>query len=163
MNSIIIKGRLTRDPEMRTTQSGKSVTDFSVAVDRRIQKDKTDFFDVTAWEKTGEFVNKYFRKGKEILVQGEMQRREYTDKSGNKRYAWNLIAQNVEFCGSKSDDQTSPAQAARTVPSGQSYPAAGAAPNIGADEARRQRPACTSGPNNSNFEEVPSDDDDLPF
>lgn len=140
MNSIHIKGRLTRDPESRSTTSGKSVTSFSVAVNRRFQRDKADFFNVVAWEKTGEFVEKYFHKGQEIVVEGEMQNREYTDRDGNKRIAWELIAGNVEFCGNKSDS---------TDNAGRSYqPATGPAPNIN--------------PEPGDFQEIPTDDD-LPF
>ncbi|WP_101698519.1 single-stranded DNA-binding protein [Clostridium minihomine] len=140
MNSIHIKGRLTRDPETRHTDSGKSVTNFSVAVNRRFNRDKADFFNVTAWEKTGEFVEKYFRKGSEIIVEGEMQSREYTDRDGNKRIAWELITSNVEFCGSKSDSAEN---------AGRSYqPATGPVPDIN--------------PSPGDFEEIPTDDD-LPF
>lgn len=148
MNSISIKGRLTRDPETRNTQTGKSVTNFSVAVDRRFQKDKTDFFNVTAWEKTGEFVSKYFHKGQEIIVQGEMQSRDYTDKEGNKRNAWDLITSNVEFCGSKADSQGN---------SGGTYrPTTGPAPDVSADD-----PAPAAIQPSENFQQVA--DDDLPF
>ncbi len=150
MNAIIIKGRLTRDPEMRNTQAGKSVTNFSVAVDRRFQKDKADFFNVTAWGKTGEFVNKYFHKGQEIAIEGEMQSRDYTDRDGNKRNAWDLIASNVEFCGSKADNQGS---------AGGAYHSAGPAPDVSADDSK---PANSSGNKSDDFQEVPPDDD-LPF
>lgn len=149
MNTIVIKGRLTRDPEIRNTQTGKSVTNFSVAVNRRFQKDKADFFNVTAWEKTGEFVSKYFHKGQEIAVQGEMQSRDYTDRDGNKRNAWDLIASNVEFCGNKADNQSS---------AGGSYQPASGSPDVNSDGAA---PAYAAG-NTGNFEEIPSDDD-LPF
>lgn len=152
MNVIVIKGRLTRDPETRQTDSGKSVTNFGVAVNRRFQKDKADFFNVTAWEKTGEFVGKYFSKGQEIVVQGEMQSRDYTDKSGNKRIAWDLIASNVEFSGSKQDGQNS----------GGSYKSASAPPNVNlGEQAKPSAAQYASGPSN-NFQEIPADDD-LPF
>lgn len=105
MNKIIIKGRLTRNPEMKQTNSGKSVANFSVAVNRRFDKEKTDFFECTAWEKTGEFVSKYFAKGQEILVEGRMESNHYEDKSGNKRTSWSIIVEQVDFCGSKSDNQ----------------------------------------------------------
>ncbi|TQI68976.1 single-stranded DNA-binding protein [Clostridium sp. KNHs216] len=147
MNTIIIKGRLVRDPEMRHTDSGKSVTNFSVAVNRRFQKDKADFFNVTAWEKTGEFVDKYFHKGQEIAVQGEMQSREYTDRDGNKRTAWDVIASNVEFCGSKSDSEGN---------SGGSYQPVTHAPDIPPDA-----PQYAKG-DTGDFEQMPIDDD-LPF
>ena len=102
MNCIIIKGRLTADPELRRTQSDTAVCTVNVAVDRPYSKDKeTDFFSVVFWRQTAEFVSKYFTKGQEILVQGEMQSRHYTDKEDNKRIAWEIKADRVEFCGSK--------------------------------------------------------------
>lgn len=105
MNNIIIKGRISKDIELRTTQTGKEVAGFSVAVNRRFDKDNTDFFDIVAWGKTGVFVNTYFRKGQEILIQGSMQCRKWQDTEGHNRYSWELIADNVEFCGSKSEGQ----------------------------------------------------------
>lgn len=106
MNSIVIKGRLSKDVELRSTQTGKEVASFSVAVNRRFDKENTaDFFDIVAWGKTGVFVNTYFKKGQEILIQGTMQCRKWQDKEGNNRYSWELIADNVEFCGSKGDGQ----------------------------------------------------------
>lgn len=104
MNSIHIKGRLTRDPDFKTLDSGKSVVTFSVAVNRRYQKDVSDFFTVTAWEKTVELINKFFVKGQEIIVEGEMQSRGYTDRDSNKRTAWEIRLENFDFCGSKSDN-----------------------------------------------------------
>ena len=101
MNIIAIKGRLTKTPELRTTTSGKNVCTCSVAVDRF--GDKTDFFTVVFWEKTAEFVSRYFEKGKEIIVTGEMQSREYTDKNGVDRTAWEIGNARAEFCGSVRD------------------------------------------------------------
>ncbi len=102
MNSIIIKGRLTKDPEMHSTQSGVAMCTVNVAVDRPYSKEKeTDFFTVVFWRQAAEFVAKYFTKGKEILVQGEMQSRKYEDKNGNNRIAWEIKADRVEFCGNK--------------------------------------------------------------
>lgn len=106
MNNIIIKGRISKDIELRTTQTGKEVAGFSVAVNRRFDKDNTDFFDVVAWGKTGVFVNTYFRKGQEILIQGSMQCRKWQDKEDNNRYSWELVAEQVDFCGSKSEKST---------------------------------------------------------
>lgn len=115
MNCIIIKGRLTADPELRHTQSDTAVCTVNVAVDRPYSKDKeTDFFSVVFWRQTAEFVSKYFTKGQEILVQGEMQSRHYTDKDDNKRIAWEIKADRVEFCGNKgqnSEDSEAPAPA----------------------------------------------------
>jgi single-strand DNA-binding protein len=96
-------GRLTADPELRQTQSGVSVTKFTVAVDRRYQQgeDKVaDFINVTAWRGTAEFVSKYFKKGSMIAVQGSIQTGSY-EKDGVKHYTFELVADNVSFCGSK--------------------------------------------------------------
>ena len=99
MNRIIIKGRIAREIEVRQTQTGKSVGSFSVAVDKGFGENKSaDFFRVQAWEKTADFVAKYFSKGKEILIEGRMESREY-EKDGQKNLVWELIAERVEFCG----------------------------------------------------------------
>ena len=107
LNSIIIMGRLTADPELRTTSSGLSVTSFSVAVDRNFvragEEKKTDFLNVVAWRQQADFVTRYFRKGSMIAVQGTLQTRNYEDKSGNKRVAYEIVAEQVSFCGSKSE------------------------------------------------------------
>lgn len=109
MNSIIIKGRLTADPELKYTQSNTAVTSFSVAVNRRFVQEgqqDTDFFNVTAWSKTAEFITKYFKKGQEILIQGRLQQRSWETESGEKRYAVDIVAEQVEFCGSKKDNSS---------------------------------------------------------
>lgn len=109
MNSIIIKGRLTADPELKYTQSNTAVTSFSVAVNRRFAQEgqqDTDFFNVTAWSKTAEFITKYFTKGQEILIQGRLQQRSWETESGEKRYAVDIVAEQVEFCGSKKDNSS---------------------------------------------------------
>lgn len=107
LNSIIIMGRITADPELRTTSSGLSVTTFTVAVDRGYarpgEEKKTDFIPVVAWRSTADFVTKYFRKGSMIAVQGSLQTRNYEDKSGNKRVAYEIVADQVSFCGSKAE------------------------------------------------------------
>ena len=102
INCVILMGRLTHDPEMRTTQAGTSVTSFSLAVERDFAKDgekQTDFIDVVAWGKTAEFVCRYFAKGHMIAVQGRLQARMYTDKEGNKRKAVEVTAEKVSFTG----------------------------------------------------------------
>ena len=100
MNNITITGRLVKDPELRTSASGLSVCSFSVAVDRPMAKEKAvDYFDCVAFRKSAEFVNKYFFKGKPILIQGHMQSRDWQDRNGNKRRSWELICENIEFCG----------------------------------------------------------------
>lgn len=107
LNHITIMGRLTRDPELRYTQSGVAVASFTVAVDRDSQpKDggekQTDFINVSAWRSTGEFVSKYFSKGSMIVVAGRLQMRDWTDRDGNKRTSAEIVADNVYFGGSKS-------------------------------------------------------------
>ena len=110
LNSIIVMGRLTADPELRSTSSGLSVTSFTVAVDRGYartgEERKTDFIPVVAWRQTADFVSKYFRKGSMIAVQGSLQSRSYEDKNENKRVAYEIIADQVSFCGSKAESGT---------------------------------------------------------
>lgn len=101
MNTISIIGRLTADPELRKTQSGIPVASFTLAVDRPRVKDTTDFFSCVAWRQTGEFVSQYFTKGRKMGVTGSMQSRRYEDKDGNKRTAWELVVDQVDFCDSK--------------------------------------------------------------
>lgn len=106
LNTITIHGRLTADPELRQTQSGVSVCNFTVAVDRSYSKgeDKiTDFFTVVCWRGLADMVSKYFGKGKEIIVWGEMQSRRWQDNDGNNRISWEIQANGVDFCGSKGD------------------------------------------------------------
>ena len=108
LNKIFIMGRLTRDPELRRTQTGTPVASFSLAVDRDF-KDKstgertTDFIDVVAWRQTGEFVSRYFTKGRMAVVEGRLQMRDWTDKDGNKRRTAEVVAENVYFGDSKRD------------------------------------------------------------
>lgn len=102
-SKTIFVGNLTRDPEMRVTQTGKSVCSFSVAVKRRRQ-DVTDFHDCVAWEKTADAICKHFHKGKEILVEGELQRRSY-EKDGQKRWVTELVVDTFSFVGRKGDDE----------------------------------------------------------
>ena len=109
-------GRLTADPELRTTTSGLSVTSFTVAVDRNYKSGderQTDFINCVAWRATADFVTRYFRKGQMIAVQGSLQVRNYEDKNGNKRTAYDVVADNVSFCGSKSESGNNTYAAAR--------------------------------------------------
>ena len=105
LNKIFIMGRLTRDPELRRTQSGTAVTSFSLAVDRDFKSQsgekETDFIDVVAWRSTAEFVAKYFAKGRMAVVEGRLQMRDWTDRDGNKRRSAEVIADNVYFGDSK--------------------------------------------------------------
>ena len=105
LNKIIIMGRLTRDPELRRTGSGTSVTSFSLACDRDFKSQsgekETDFIEVVAWKNTAEFVSKYFSKGRMAVVEGRLQIRDWTDKAGNKRTTAEVVADNVYFADSK--------------------------------------------------------------
>lgn len=105
INQVILMGRLTRDPETRTTPSGKTVTSFSLAVDRQGQDDQADFFDVTAWEKTGELVAQYLTKGRRALVQGRLRQDSWDDKeTGKKRTRVEVVAFDVTFLDGPSGD-----------------------------------------------------------
>ena len=107
LNHITIHGRLTADPELKQTQSGVSVCNFTVAVDRSYksgEEKQTDFFTVVCWRGLADMVSKYFVKSKEILVSGEMQSRKWQDNEGNNRISWEVMANAVDFCGSKSDN-----------------------------------------------------------
>ncbi len=112
LNHIVIMGRLTRDLELRRTQSGTAVTSFSIACDRDF-KDKdsgerqTDFIDVVAWRTTAEYVCKYFSKGRMAVVEGRLQIRDWTDKDGGKRKSAEILANSVYFGDSKQDNQKS--------------------------------------------------------
>lgn len=102
MNKVILKGRLTANPELKKTPNDISVTTFTVAVNRRFDREKADFINCEAWRNTAEFVSKYFAKGKEILVIGEL----HIDKSerdGSAVYFTKVVADEVEFCGNKAD------------------------------------------------------------
>lgn len=103
MNTCVLMGRLTRDPEKRYTANNTPVTSFAIAVDRF--KEGTDFFDITAWRETGEFVSKWFSKGDMICVRGRIQNRDWTDKNGNARRSTEIVAEEVSFCGGKKPDQ----------------------------------------------------------
>ena len=109
LNSVVLMGRLTADPEVRTTQSGIAVTKFCIAVDRKYQQSKekkeADFIDIVAWRGTAEFVGKYFRKGNLIAIKGELQTSTYTDKDGKNRKSTEVLASDVSFCESKGSSQ----------------------------------------------------------
>ena len=107
LNRIIVMGRITRDPELRRTNSGTAVASFTVAVDRDFKSQsgekETDFIDVVAWRNTAEFVSKYFSKGRMAVVEGRLQLRDWTDKDGNKRRSAEIVADSVYFGDSKRD------------------------------------------------------------
>lgn len=104
MNNVSLIGRLTADPELKHTQSGTACTRFSVAVDRRVkqgEEKQTDFITVVAWQQRAEFICKYFSKGQKIALTGSIRTGSYTDRDGNKRNTFEVWAENVEFCETK--------------------------------------------------------------
>ncbi len=131
LNKIVIMGRLVRDPEKRITQSGVSVCNFTLAVDRDYtngDQKETDFIDCVAWRNSGDFVAKYFSKGRMAVVAGRLQIRKYTDKEGNNRTAAEIVADNVYFGDSKKDVQAATVSGeAPTAPSPAPAPSAFAA------------------------------------
>ena len=156
INTVILMGRLVRDPEIRTTTSGKSVCSFSLAVERDFQRseEKTaDYFDCVAWGNTAEFVGKYFHKGRMIALQGRLQARTYKDREGNNRKAVEVTAEKVSFTG-----EPKKAENAAEEPGIEGYVPAG----------KQRAPVANSADNSQgsmpddDFRELPSDDD-LPF
>ncbi|MCB6572379.1 single-stranded DNA-binding protein [Eubacterium limosum] len=106
MNKVILVGRLARDPELRTTGSGKSVATFSLAVDRRYKAEgqpTADFFNVVAWGKPAETICQYLGKGRQIAMTGRLQTRDYKAQDGTKRYATEVVLEEFDFIGSKND------------------------------------------------------------
>lgn len=111
INNVTLMGRLTADPELRTTTGGNSVTSFTVAVDRNYKNGderQADFINCVAWRGTADFVSTYFKKGQMIALQGRIETRNYEDKNGNKRTAVEVIADNVSFCGGKVEQKEEP-------------------------------------------------------
>ena len=103
LNKVILLGRLTKTPELKTTPSQKTVTTFTLAVDRKYQKDTTDFINCVAWEKTAEFISRYFNKGSLIAVDGELQTRTYTTSEGQNRTVTEVRVDNAYFTGEKAE------------------------------------------------------------
>lgn len=115
INQVILMGRLTRDPEQRTTTTGKTIANFSIAVDRGGQDDQADFFNVTAWEKLGELVMQYLAKGRRVLVQGRLRQDTWDDKeTGKKQSRIEVVATDVTFLDGPNDGNSggSPARSA---------------------------------------------------
>jgi len=167
LNHITIMGRLTRDPELRRTGSGIAVASFTLAVDRDFAprdggERETDFIDCVAWRQTGEFVSKYFTKGRMAVVSGRLQIRGWTDKDGNKRRTAEVIADNVYFGDSKREGDGGSASYAGNSYGGNAYGSApapaygGAAPAYGGYSAPASAPA-------SDFAMLDDDDAQLPF
>ena len=135
MNSIILLGRTTSSIELKQTQAGKSVASFTLAVKRPFTKDTTDFHTIVAWDKQAELISKYVNKGDQVCIRGYLTTRTWTDNQGNKRYATDVVADEVSFVGNKESNTESKPQPYMPT-------------------------AYTS--NNQNFEEIPSEEG-LPF
>ena len=149
LNRIVLMGRLTRDPELRRTQSGTAVTSFSIACDRDFKSQggekETDFIDIVAWRGTAEFVSKYFTKGRMAIVEGRLQIRDWTDNNGGKRRSAEVVADNIYFGDSKRDSAPGDYGAP---------PAYGAPVGRGAPAPMESR---------SDFAEIGEEDGELPF
>ena len=161
LNHITIMGRLTRDPELRRTGSGIAVASFSLAVDRDYSprdggERETDFIDCVAWRQTGEFVSKYFTKGRMAVVSGRLQIRSWTDKDGNKRRTAEVVADNVYFGDSKRDNNDGGNAYGNNNYGGNAYNAPAPAPSFGGYSAPAAAPA-------SDFAMLEDDDAQLPF
>ena len=160
LNHIVIMGRLTRDPELRYTQSQVPVASFTVAVDRDFGgrdggEKQTDFIDCSAWRQTGEFVSKYFRKGSMIVVSGRLQSRKWQDRDGNNRTNWEISADNVYFGESRRRDDDN-----RDSFGGNNY----SANNYGGNRYDSNRGASAPAPaHNGPFADLGDDDGELPF
>ena len=118
-NLVVLTGRLTADPEIKTTTNGTSVTSFSIAVNRRYrsgEKPQTDFINIVAWRQNAEFISKYFKKGNMIGIEGSIQTRKYTDKNGNNRQAFEVVVNNAQFVESKRDSAPAGAPADASAP-----------------------------------------------
>ena len=143
-NKVILIGNMTADPELKQTQGGLSVCSFSIAVNRRFKNEgqqDCDFITIVAWRQQAEFVCRYFRKGQPILICGQLQTRTWTDNQRQKRYATEVVADEVAFVGNNSSNESKPEQASQNG---------------------NYMPSAYSGVNNQNFEEIPNDGD-LPF
>lgn len=155
LNHIVLMGRLTRDPELRYTQSQIPVASFRIAVDRdfgRGEEKQTDFIDVTAWRQTAEFISKYFTKGRMIVVSGRLQTRDWTDKEGNRRTSVEVVADNVYFGDSQRRED-----GGSSYGSGNSYGGGNSAPQ------RRESSAPSHQSAPSSFSELDDGDGELPF
>ena len=143
-NKVILIGNMTADPELKQTATGISVCSFSIAVNRRYSKDSSqqqvDFFNVIAWRATADFVSKFFKKGSSIFVVGTIQNRSWTDNEGNKRYATDIVAEEVSFVDSRGEN-----------PAGGQYTPDSYEPSFSSSAADAPK-----------FEEIKGDDD-LPF
>ena len=167
LNRIILMGRLTRDPELRHTQTGTAVASFTLAVDRDF-KDRTtgekatDFIDIVAWRQTAEFVSRFFTKGRMAVVEGRLQLRDWTDRDGNKRRSAEVVAENVYFGDSKRDAEGGgsyvPPSGGYGAPAGGYGAPGGYAPPAAPASGGYSAPA-----GGDQFAELTEDDGELPF
>ncbi len=151
MNKVIISGNLTRDPEIRYTQSGKAVARLGIAVQRRFKSQDSsqpdvDFFNMTAWDKTAEFCGRYLTKGTRVVVEGRMQNYSYDAQDGTKRTGMEIQVENIEFGGNKRDSEGGDRPAYNNAPP---------APNFEENTSRVRH--------NDNFVGEPISEDDVPF
>lgn len=157
LNRAILMGRLTADPEHKQTPNGISVTSFSIAVERNFA-DKTtgkrgaDFINIVAWRQTADFVCKYFSKGRLIAIDGSIQTRSYEDKNGNKRTAFEVVAENVSFTGEKASDSPARAQPSNNFPVPDQF-----------EEPSKGKSFSIGDFGSGDFEEFDTDDSDLPY
>ena len=163
LNHIVLMGRLTRDPDLRYTQSQIPVASFRIAVDRDYgragEEKQTDFIDIVAWRQTGEFVSKYFHKGSMIVVSGRLQMRDWQDKDGNRRTSAEVVADNVYFGESSRRDGGD-----RSDSYGDRQPGYGGGNSYGSGRGGYQQPRQQSAPAPSSpFSELDDGDGELPF
>ena len=176
LNRIVIMGRLTRDPELRYTASNIPVCTITVAVDRDFsragEQKEADFIDVVAWRQSGEFISKYFQKGRMIYVDGRLQSRKWTDRDGNNRTSWEIVADSVGFCGDKSGERRDDARYGDASGDRYGEPPAPQHQNTSryseqpkyANTAPAAAPASTPLPGISDFSELEDEaDDKVPF
>lgn len=180
LNHIVLMGRLTRDPELRRTQSGLPVATFRLAVDRDFGRSEngdrqTDFIDVVVWRSTAEFVSKYFAKGRMAVVSGRLQMRDWTDKEGNRRTSAEVVADNVYFGDSKRDSEGQGGYSSRSyqdAPQSGSFGGSGYSSNQGGySQGGYNQGGYSQGGYNqggyssggSDFSDLTDDDGDLPF
>ena len=134
LNKVILMGRLTADPEIRMSQSGKEVMSFTIAVNRRFNKDETDFINCVAWRETAKHIHSYFSKGQLINICGSLQVRTWDDAQGNKRYTTEVIVDEVNFCGDGNrNNGHDPMNDVVNAMGGTQYPPQGFAPVEGDD------------------------------
>ncbi len=152
LNKVILMGRLTANPELRQTPNGVSVATFSLAVERNYSPQggqrATDFINIVAWRNTADFVSRYFAKGQLVAVEGSIQTRSYDDKNGNKRTAFEVVVDQAYFAESKRDTQRSDSNNNFPIPNEINEPQKGTSFSIG---------------DIGDYEEIDTDDGDLPF